>query len=174
MLSNIQASAASGLTALRGTVGAPLVTVASPHRRAGGRRGYQTGAVDEIRQEAVYFGRFGRPVRRVTPGRLRRNCPALEHPAGKQGQGRLLHHLVQKNCQLPAKIGNVLQLGHFEVSQRSIGAFPQIVHGRSTELSHKVSPEEWTAALYAPRHSRYHSRTIVQVIFAIWEMNGRW
>jgi len=116
-------------------------------RQAGGLR--PCGGGDEIGQQPALKPRAGRlgavPIgaRGGQPGRgggpARRNA-FLEHPAGKKGQRRFLHHLFEQDGQLPPKIGNVFQFGHFEISQRGIRTVAKIVHWWFPKPAHGLSP----------------------------------
>ena len=154
MFSNGQFLAAFRGAGVGGAVGRPFVVVASPGRVAGRECFQQPGTFDEIRKQAAGFARFRAPGGRAIPGSLRRYGTAFEHPASKKGQCRFLHHFVQENGQLAAKIGNVFQFGEFEVAQGGIRAFAKIVHRRSVRPRHKLSPEAGAVVLCAPGPGR--------------------
>jgi len=87
-------------------------------------------------------------------GRPRGARPFFEHPAGKQRQRRLLHHFVQEDGKLPAKICHMFQFRHLEISQRCAGTFPKIVHRRFANPSHGFSPGAEMAMSAAARRGR--------------------
>ncbi len=155
MLSSQRRGVARWWTGFRRAIRPAFLGAARPAGLEGERSAGATCAADEIGQQASRFVRFRAPGPVGVPGSVRRKRAALEHPAGKKSQGRLLHHLIEENSKLPAEIRNVFQLGHFKVAQRSARTFAKIVHRRSVKVSgHSESPEDRAVAAPAPRAGR--------------------
>jgi len=97
----------------------------------------------------------------------------FQHPAGKQGQRRLLHHLLHEDGKFPAKIRHMLKFRHLEIPQRRARTFPKIVYRRFAEPCHKLPPEKETAVSVAALRWRVTDFRFSTSIFSPVEAPGR-